>query len=224
MSSLHTNTPHAQQSAQVHTDGRTSRGERSKKQIISAALSLIGEGGALTIASVALRADLSIRTVFQHCRCVDGLYSTLRVKILYELIDGLVCIQELQGKNLEARVLSAIEELRRVFVPDVQTMRRVNWVFGSAFLTESFSSDEAEVGVQFNDKMQSIVSMLLVDEKQHFGQRDNVAYTALRSILGAQLHPKMLVPLLTEGVSFVGLNHMLVGTIREFLRALTKPA
>ena len=225
MSSLHTAGAPATQSASVNGDGRTRRSERSKRKIISAALSLIAEGREVTMVAVARRADLCTRSVFQNFRTVEGLYSAVRVKILFELIDGLVVIQELQGRNLEACAFNAVEELRRVFLPNVQRMRLVNWVFNPMFRADLSTGDaDAQAEEQFNDKMQSIVSMLLIDEKHHFGQSDGVAYVALRSILVAQLHPEVFVPFLATKASFVAFNHMLVGTIREFLRALTKPA
>ena len=65
-------------SADIRTDGRIQRSERSRGAIVQAMVDLIGEGElAPTAQQVAARADVGVRTVFRHFSDMESLYAAM---------------------------------------------------------------------------------------------------------------------------------------------------
>lgn len=65
-------------SADIQTDGRIQRSERSRGAIVQAMVELIGEGElAPTAGQVAARADVGVRTVFRHFSDMETLYAAM---------------------------------------------------------------------------------------------------------------------------------------------------
>ncbi len=76
-------------SADLQTDGRIQRSERSREAIVGAMLELIGEGElSPTAQQVAERADVGVRTVFRHFSDMDTLFATMNER-LQEAVAGL---------------------------------------------------------------------------------------------------------------------------------------
>ena len=204
-------------------DGRNRRAEETKRKIIAASLAIVAEGRELTTVSVSRWADVSNRSVFKHFHSIEGLHLAVRTKILMELIDDLVSIQ-VDGETIEVRAFKALAHLQSIFVHKSQTVRQLEWTFRGR--PDPYSdSDSTDAEVQFNDKLLSLTGMILGELVRGtlVGADQAGRYAELKLILGTQLSPKVLVPLLTS-VSLVGVHHMVVGTINEFVRAASKPA
>jgi len=68
----------AEVSAMVRTDGRNRRAAETRRKIIEAAKAMIEETSeAPTVVGVARRADVSVRSVFQHFKDVQSLFVTI---------------------------------------------------------------------------------------------------------------------------------------------------
>src|SRR5262245_37044824 len=68
----------AEVSAMVRTDGRNRRAAETRRKIIEAARAMIDETSeAPTVVVVARRADVSVRSVFQHFKDVQSLFVTV---------------------------------------------------------------------------------------------------------------------------------------------------
>lgn len=200
-------------------DGRNRRVVETKRRIMGAAIEIVGNGQELTVVSVSRRAGVSVRSVFQHYRSVEGLNHALRAKILMWLVDNLVCV-EIVGATHEVRALNALSHLQSIYLQSPRTVRHLEWTFLGIFDPDS---DSAEAEVQFNDKLQSWIGQILGKEvRESFGERHPTRYMQLRLILGAQLNPRGLVPML-DSMGVVPIHHMVIGTINEFMRA-SKPA
>ncbi|MBJ19533.1 MAG: TetR/AcrR family transcriptional regulator [bacterium] len=80
-------------SADLGTDGRIQRSERSREAIVQAMLDLIGAGAlSPTAQQVADRADVGVRTVFRHFSDMDTLFATMNERLTKEVeslfVDG----------------------------------------------------------------------------------------------------------------------------------------
>ena len=70
----------------VRTDGRNRRAAETRRKIIDAAKAIITESGtAPTVVGVAKRADVSVRSVFQHFGDVESLFVTVMDSIVEEI-------------------------------------------------------------------------------------------------------------------------------------------
>src|SRR5215475_5407741 len=68
----------AEVSAMVRTDGRNRRAAETRRKIIEAAKAMIEETSeAPTVVGVARRAEVSVRSVFQHFKDVQSLFVTV---------------------------------------------------------------------------------------------------------------------------------------------------
>ena len=62
----------------VHRDGRNRRAVETRRKVIAAAKAMISETStAPTVVAVARRADVSVRSVFQHFGDVESLFVTV---------------------------------------------------------------------------------------------------------------------------------------------------
>ena len=70
----------------VRTDGRNRRAAETRRKIIEAAKAMIAETSvAPTVVGVARRADVSVRSVFQHFHDVESLFVTVMDSIRADL-------------------------------------------------------------------------------------------------------------------------------------------
>ena len=190
---------------------------------MSASLAILAEGQELTVVSASRWAEVSVRSVFAHYRSIEGFHIAVRTKILMGLVDDLVSIQ-IDGATHEARAFNALSFLQSIYLHKSGKARQFEWAFrGRPDLYSDTDLSDAEV--LFNDKLQSLVAEILGKLVREIlnGADQAGRYVELRVILGGQLNPKVLIPLLTT-VSLVGVHHMVVGTINEFLRAASKSA
>ena len=71
----------------VRTDGRNRRAAETRRKIIAAAKAMIAETSvAPTVVGVAKRADVSVRSVFQHFHDVESLFVTVMDSIRADLV------------------------------------------------------------------------------------------------------------------------------------------
>lgn len=69
------------ETADALTDGRVARGERTRAAIVDALLALLNEGNPSPGArEIAARADVSVRSVFQHFDDIESLYAELAAR------------------------------------------------------------------------------------------------------------------------------------------------
>ncbi len=62
------------------TDGRIARGERTRRKVAEALISLLEEGDTQPTAKlIAQRADVSLRLVFHHFEDMDALYRAVMI-------------------------------------------------------------------------------------------------------------------------------------------------
>ncbi|MEO1965896.1 TetR/AcrR family transcriptional regulator [Hyphomonas sp.] len=107
---------------QTHvSDGRRLRSERNKQKIVSAMMELVREGDYdPSVASIAERAGVGLRTVFRHFDDVDTLYremsGQIEARILPEIAKPLTAI------DWQGRVKEMMERRIRVF-EDVMPVR-----------------------------------------------------------------------------------------------------
>jgi AcrR family transcriptional regulator len=96
-------------SKMVRTDGRNRRAAETRRKIIEAAKLMIAETSvAPTVVGVARRADVSVRSVFQHFHDVESLFVTVTDSIRADLV-----VPELPSAS---RPLNArIEDIVKVF-------------------------------------------------------------------------------------------------------------
>jgi AcrR family transcriptional regulator len=103
----------AQAGSMVVSDGRNRRAAETRRKIIEAAKAMIAETSvAPTVVAVAKRADVSVRSVFQHFGDVESLFVTVLDSAREELE---VPLRTPSDRPLEARVQSVVEHLGQVF-------------------------------------------------------------------------------------------------------------
>src|SRR6516162_6275571 len=77
----------AEVSAMVRTDGRNRRAAETRRKIIEAAKAMIQETSeAPTVVGVARRADVSVRSLFQHFKDVQSLFVTVVDAVSQDLV------------------------------------------------------------------------------------------------------------------------------------------
>jgi AcrR family transcriptional regulator len=94
-------------------DGRNRRAAETRRKIIDAAKAIIAETGtAPTVVGVAKRADVSVRSVFQHFGDVESLFVT----VMDSIVEGIPCPrQQPGGRPLAERVDSLVDQFASVF-------------------------------------------------------------------------------------------------------------
>src|SRR2546423_10601228 len=103
----------AEVSGMVRTDGRNRRAAETRRKIIEAAKAMIEETSvAPTVVGVARRADVSVRSVFQHFGDVESLFVTVVDAIREDLV---VPPPTPSTKPLDARIESVVASLAQIF-------------------------------------------------------------------------------------------------------------
>ena len=104
------------------TDGRTARALRTRRAIVDATIALVEEGEARpTAPRIAERAEVSVRSVFQHFDDLETLFAAVADRLLDRLAGLIVDIEATGplGPRIEhfvgqrARLLEAITPIRR---------------------------------------------------------------------------------------------------------------
>ena len=97
----------------VRTDGRNRRAAETRRKIIAAAKAMITETSvAPTVVGVARRADVSVRSVFQHFHDVESLFVTVTDSIRADLV-----VPEMPSANtaLSARIENIVAAFAELF-------------------------------------------------------------------------------------------------------------
>ncbi|HSI00975.1 MAG TPA: TetR/AcrR family transcriptional regulator [Reyranella sp.] len=97
----------------VRTDGRNRRAAETRRKIIEAAKLMIAETSvAPTVVGVARRADVSVRSVFQHFHDVESLFVTVMDSIRADLV-----VPELPSASrpLDARIEDIVKMFAELF-------------------------------------------------------------------------------------------------------------
>ena len=94
------------------SDGRNRRAAETRRKIIAAAKAMIAETSiAPTVVAVAKRADVSVRSVFQHFGDVESLFVT----VLDSVRDDLVMPPRHRPANLCRRIATVVDNLAQLF-------------------------------------------------------------------------------------------------------------
>lgn len=95
------------------SDGRNRRAAETRRKIIAAATAMIAETStAPTVVAVAKRADVSVRSVFQHFGDVESLFVT----VVDSVRDNLVVPPPTpSSRPLASRIASVVENLAQIF-------------------------------------------------------------------------------------------------------------
>src|SRR5262249_5702869 len=100
-------------SAHSPSDGRNRRAAETRRKIIAAAKAMIAETStAPTVVAVAKRADVSVRSVFQHFHDVESLFVTVVDSISNDLE---VPQAAPPSEPLSQRIASVVENLAQMF-------------------------------------------------------------------------------------------------------------
>src|SRR5882762_11261667 len=103
----------AEVSGMVRTDGRNRRAAETRRKIIEAAKAMIEETSeAPTVVGVARRADVSVRSVFQHFGDVESLFVTVLDAVRDDLV---VPPPTPSSRPLAVRIASVVENLAQIF-------------------------------------------------------------------------------------------------------------
>lgn len=98
----------------VKADGRTTRGQENKKQIVQALIELIREGHfAPTAEMVSARAGVGLRTVFRHFKDMETLYREINSEV--DAIVAPVLATPLKGDTWQEKLSHAIERRAEMF-------------------------------------------------------------------------------------------------------------
>ena len=103
----------AQVGEMVVSDGRNRRAAETRRKIIEAAKAMISETSvAPTVVGVAKRADVSVRSVFQHFGDVESLFVTVTDSVREDLE---IPVRTPSDRPLSARVHSVVQHLGQLF-------------------------------------------------------------------------------------------------------------
>ncbi|MCR2747630.1 TetR/AcrR family transcriptional regulator [Limnobacter parvus] len=98
----------------VKIDGRTTRGQENKKQIVQALIELIREGHvAPTAEMVSARAGVGLRTVFRHFKDMETLYREMTTEV--DAIVAPVLATPVQGSTTKEKLMHSIERRADMF-------------------------------------------------------------------------------------------------------------
>jgi AcrR family transcriptional regulator len=108
-------------SAEVESDGRVARSERTREAIACALLELLEEGVSQPRAQhIAERAEVSVRTVFQHFDDMEGLYSEIAQRQTARIAPFLVALDESRTTHERARTLVEMRDSMYAIVAPVR--------------------------------------------------------------------------------------------------------
>jgi TetR/AcrR family transcriptional regulator of autoinduction and epiphytic fitness len=94
-------------------DGRNRRAVETRRKVIAAAKAMITETStAPTVVAVAKRADVSVRSVFQHFGDVESLFVTVMDAIRQDIV---VPPPAPSGRPLSVRIASVVQNLAEIF-------------------------------------------------------------------------------------------------------------
>lgn len=97
----------------IHRDGRNRRAVETRRKVIAAAKAMISETStAPTVVAVARRADVSVRSVFQHFGDVESLFVTVMDSIRQDLV---VPPPGPSDRPLAVRIASVVQNLAEIF-------------------------------------------------------------------------------------------------------------
>jgi AcrR family transcriptional regulator len=97
----------------VHRDGRNRRAVETRRKVIAAAKAMIAETStAPTVVAVARRADVSVRSVFQHFGDVESLFVTVMDAIRQDIV---VPPPGSNSRPLAVRITSVVQNLAEIF-------------------------------------------------------------------------------------------------------------
>lgn len=98
----------------VKIDGRTTRGQENRRQIVQALLELIREGIlSPTAEMVSARAGVGLRTVFRHFKDMETLYREITSEV--DAIVAPVLSKPLMGDTWQQRLLNSIDRRAEMF-------------------------------------------------------------------------------------------------------------
>ncbi|MFI4998860.1 MAG: TetR/AcrR family transcriptional regulator [Reyranellales bacterium] len=133
----------AQAGKMVMSDGRNRRAAETRRKIIEAAKAMITETSAApTVVAVAKRADVSVRSVFQHFGDVESLFVTVMDSAREELV---VPPRTPSDRPLAARVHSVVQHLGQVFDKVVPLRVAARQFVGNPALTERALASRQEL-------------------------------------------------------------------------------
>jgi len=129
-------------SAEVETDGRVARSGRTREAIATALLELLEEGVSQPRAQhIAERAEVSVRTVFQHFDDMEGLYSEIAQRQTERITPFLVALDESGTTHERARTLIEMRDNMFALVAPVRNGIRNSEVARHSNLIERGMSD-----------------------------------------------------------------------------------
>jgi AcrR family transcriptional regulator len=97
----------------IHSDGRNRRAAETRRKIIEAAKLMIAETSeAPTVVGVARRADVSVRSVFQHFRDVQSLFVTVLDSIRADIV---IPEAPASDRPLDARIDAVVRDLAAIY-------------------------------------------------------------------------------------------------------------
>lgn len=95
------------------SDGRNRRAVETRRKVIAAAKAMITETStAPTVVAVAKRADVSVRSVFQHFGDVESLFVTVMDAVRQDIV---VPPPAPSGRPLSVRIASVVQNLAEIF-------------------------------------------------------------------------------------------------------------
>lgn len=154
----------------VKIDGRTTRGQENRKQIVQALIELIREGyAAPTAEMVSARAGVGLRTVFRHFKDMETLYREITSEV--DAIVAPVLATPLQGDTWQEKLMHVIERRADMFekLAPIQAASLVH-LHESAFLREQ---QEKSVALQ-RHLLRTFLPANLVKDKPLFEALDLV--------------------------------------------------
>ncbi|HEV3226060.1 MAG TPA: TetR/AcrR family transcriptional regulator [Acidimicrobiales bacterium] len=139
-------------------DGRTARALRTREAIVDASIALVDEGDLRpTAPRIAERAQVSVRSVFQHFDDLEGLYAAVGDRLVDRLSDLVMTVDgtrplddrvaEVVGQR--AALLEAITPVRRAaavhapFSPEVRSRLQAGHDFLRSEIERSFAAELA---------------------------------------------------------------------------------
>lgn len=131
------------------TDGRVLRGARTRSRIVQALLDLLNDGVlAPTAAQIAERADVSVRSVFQHFSDMEALYADLAAEQrerVAPLLSGLA-----RPTGLDERIAALVEQRSELY----ETIAPVRHAIGTrAFESRALRGRLEELSAALRDQV-----------------------------------------------------------------------
>ncbi|MCF8532305.1 MAG: TetR/AcrR family transcriptional regulator [Reyranella sp.] len=155
-------------------DGRNRRAVETRRKVISAATAMIAETStAPTVVAVARRADVSVRSVFQHFGDVESLFVTVMDSVRQDIV---VPPRTSSGLPLAARIASVVQNLAEIFDSIVPLRVAAGQFAGHPALIER--------GLTFKRELRAATFEAFAAE---FGVLDELAREELADAIGAAL-------------------------------------